>query len=346
VPADVAFVCTASPATQLKLARTADEHREQLIRDIYDGTLWKELPVPEHVRELLKPRLVPDHAGARRLESIVRHRGRLLPRSYWNLGFLANWTGGTMGLYLPELPEYFGNVPVRDIGLLASEGRVSIPVEDGTPAGILDVTGSYFEFVPCDRIDDTNPPTLPCHELDVGQEYFVLMTTSSGLYRYNLGDLVRVTGYAGQAPIIEFLNKGAHVSSLAGEKLTEHQVIMAVERVAAQMAAPLTNCMLAPRWDRPPYYVLHVTQSENTPVQTQRLADVMETALQAVNVEYSGKRHSERLGPVRVNVVPPQFITDLDRKRADRFRRGNEQFKHQYLFVRPGDDAEFPVVNE
>lgn len=346
VPADVSFVCTASPATQLKLARTADEHREQLIRDVHDGTLWDDLPVSGHVREILKPRMLPNHAAAKDLETIVHRTGRLLPRDYWNLGFLANWTGGTMGLYLPELPEYFGDVPVRDVGLLASEGRVSIPVEDGTPAGILDVTGSYFEFVPRDRIDDTNPPAMPCHRLDVGQEYFVLMTTSSGLYRYDLGDLVRVVGYAGQSPIIEFLNKGAHVSSLAGEKLTEHQVILAVERVAAQMALPLTNCILAPHWDRPPHYVLHVPRPAGIPLQTERLAAVMETALQAVNVEYAGKRHSERLGPVRVNVVPPQFIADLDRQRADRFRRGNEQFKHQYLFVRPGDDAEFPAGSE
>lgn len=343
VPADVSFVCTASPATQLKLARTADEHREQLIRDVHDGTLWDALPVSGRVREILKPRMLPDRAAAKELETIVHRTGRLLPRDYWNLGFLANWTGGTMGLYLPALPEYFGDVPVRDVGLLASEGRVSIPVDDGTPAGILDVTGSYFEFVPRDRIDDTNPPAMPCHRLDVGQEYFVLMTTSSGLYRYDLGDLVRVIGYAGQAPIIEFLNKGAHVSSLAGEKLTEHQVILAVERVAAQMAVPLTNCILAPHWDRPPHYVLHVPRPDGIPLQTDRLAAVMETALQAVNVEYAGKRHSERLGPVRVNIVPSQFIADLDRQRADRFRRGNEQYKHQYLFVRPGDDADFPA---
>lgn len=343
VPADVSFVCTASPATQLKLARTADEHREQLIRDVHDGTLWDALPVSGRVREILKPRMLPDRAAAKELETIVHRTGRLLPRDYWNLGFLANWTGGTMGLYLPALPEYFGDVPVRDVGLLASEGRVSIPVDDGTPAGILDVTGSYFEFVPRDRIDDTNPPAMPCHRLDVGQEYFVLMTTSSGLYRYDLGDLVRVVGYAGQAPIIEFLNKGAHVSSLAGEKLTEHQVILAVERVAAQMAVPLTNCILAPHWDRPPHYVLHVPRPDGIPLQTDRLAAVMETALQAVNVEYAGKRHSERLGPVRVNIVPSQFIADLDRQRADRFRRGNEQYKHQYLFVRPGDDADFPA---
>jgi len=341
VPADVAFVVAASPATQIKLARTADDHREQLIRDIYDGRLWPELPVPSSVREQLRPRLKPDPAQAHRLESLVHRHGRLLPRHYWNLSFLGNWTGGTMSLYLPDLPEYFGRAPVRDIGLLASEGRVSIPVDDDTPAGILDVTSNFFEFVPKDRIDEASPPAFRCHELDAAQEYFVLLTTSAGLYRYQLGDVVRVVGRTGQAPIVEFLNKGAHVSSTAGEKLTERQVILAVQRVAAALDIPLAACVLAPHWAQPPFYMLHVAAADR-PVPADHLAAAIDQALQEINVEYAGKRRSDRLGPIRVNLVPAQFLADLDRRRAERYRRGNEQYKHQYLYTRPGDDAEFP----
>ena len=62
--------------------------------------------------------------------------GRLYPRDYWpDLCFLANWTGGTMGAYLRSYPDYFGERPVRDVGLIASEGRMTIPIEDNTPAG-------------------------------------------------------------------------------------------------------------------------------------------------------------------------------------------------------------------
>ena len=35
-----------------------------------------------------------------------------------------------------------------------------------------------------------------------------MLTTAGGLYRYNISDLVRCVGYHGQAPLIEFLNKG------------------------------------------------------------------------------------------------------------------------------------------
>jgi hypothetical protein len=342
MPRDVAFVVAASPATQLKLARTGVEQAESLIRDISDGTLRSDLPVPAGVRRQLAPRLKPDPAAARRLEECIRRHGRLLPRHYWNLSFLANWTGGTMGLYLREFPEYFGEVPVRDVGLLASEGRMSVPVEDGTPAGILDVTGQFFEFIPCERREEASPPTYCCHELEIGREYFLVITTSSGLYRYDLGDVVRVTGYAGQAPVVEFLNKGSHISSLAGEKLTEHQVILAMQQAGADAGVHAPNFVLAPRWGQPPFYMLHVDGvEEGMPAPGQsRLADALERRLCEINVEYASKRHTQRLGPVTVNPLAPGTLDGLDRRRSAMHRRSNEQYKHKYLYCRPGDDHE------
>ena len=344
VPSDVGFLITASPATQLKIAHTADAHREQLIRDVHNGTLSKDLPVPAQVREQLRPRLQASPGEARRLEALVTEHGRLLPRHYWQLGFLANWTGGTMGLYLHDFPEYFGEVPVRDIGLLASEGRLSLPIEDGTPAGILEVTSHFFEFVPRDRIQEESPPTMRSHQLDLGQEYFVLLTTSSGLYRYDLGDLVRVVGYHHQAPVIEFLNKGAHVCSLAGEKLTEHQVILAMEKAAPRLGAHLVSFVLAPQWGRPPHYVLHLDTGDGLEqALLVTLADELEKQLQALNVEYASKRRTDRLGPVRLNLLPAGCLTQLDRRLASRHRQGNEQYKHQYLYPDPATAADFPT---
>jgi hypothetical protein len=342
VPADVAFVITASPATQLKLARTADEHREQLIRDIHDGTLRKNLNVPGHVRKLLQPRLAANPHAARRLESIVRTHRRLLPRHYWNLSFLANWTGGTMGLYLRDFPEFFGDVPVRDVGLLASEGRISIPIDDWTPAGILDVTSHFFEFVPAEEMDSPSRTALRSHQVEVGREYFVILTTSSGLYRYDLGDLVRVVGFADQAPVIEFLNKGAHTCSLAGEKLTERQVILAMEATTQSLDVSLTCFTLAPRWGHPPQYVVHVE-----PVQARIAADLAEELdrqLQRVNIEYASRRASDRLGPVQLNMLPEGFLTCWDAQQANSRRPGNEQYKHRYLLTRPDEDHDLAAA--
>jgi hypothetical protein len=42
--------------------------------------------------------------------------------------------------------------------------------------------------------------------------------------------------------------------------------------------------------------------------------------------------------------LPEGFLARLDHEQAESRRRGNEQFKHRYLYCRPGEDAAFPVT--
>ena len=346
VPKDVAFMITANPATQLKLARAVDAQAERLIRDVRDGTLDTSLPVPPEIRVQLTSRMRPDPPTARRLEAIKECTGRLLPKDYWNLSFLANWTGGTMGLYLAQYAEYFGAAPVRDIGLLASEGRMSIPIADGTAAGVLDVSGNFFEFVPVEEADAERPMVLRAHEVEVGREYEILLTTDAGFYRYRIGDVVRVTAFHGPTPLIEFLHKGANTCSLTGEKLTERQVMLAFEQARAGIEFGAVQFVLTPRWADPPYYVLHVDASGIPNPVAADLAQRMEVALRRVNIEYASKRETDRLGPVRVNVLPEGTLARMHAKRSARRGASNEQYKPQYLYCRPGDDADLPLAGE
>ena len=75
-----------------------------------------------------------------------------------------------MRAYLRGYPEFFGEKPVRDVGLIASEGRMTIPIEDGTPAGILDIRHHYFEFIPEEQADRDAPETVEAADLIEGQE--------------------------------------------------------------------------------------------------------------------------------------------------------------------------------
>ena len=342
IPRDVVFMVTASPATQLRLARTAEQHADRLIRDVADGTLSSSFELPPAIRADIEARLRPDRQAAARLERIASSTGRFRPQDYWRLGFLANWTGGTMGLYLGDFQEFFGDTPVRDIGLLASEGRMSIPIEDGTPAGILDVASNFYEFIPADEYESESPTVLRGHELTVGAEYFILLTTSAGFYRYDIGDRVRVTGFYGEAPLIEFLHKGVHTSSLTGEKLTERQVVLAFERAAKTARTRRQNFVLAPQWGDPPHYRLHLEGEASEMACPAALAEEFERQLQQINIEYASKRTSERLGPVELNLLPPGWLTGHDRECAELRGRANEQYKHRYLYSALEEDAAFP----
>jgi hypothetical protein len=330
---DVAFAITASPATLIQMARTASEFSETLIRDVRDGTLAAEIVPQPLLRRTLSAGLRPDPARAQELARLRDQHGVLRPRDYWRVEFVACWTGGSMGYYLPRLVEWWGPVPVRDIGLLASEGRVSIPLEDNTPVGVLDVTSAVFEFIPAEQVTARAPATISPREVEIGRDYAVVLTNASGLLRYRLDDVVRVHGWLHKAPLVEFLYRAGRVASVAGEKLTENQVVAGVQAARQAVGAADFDFALAPCWGDPPYYRLSCTCLPD-----ERLAGAVDRALCEQNEEYDSRRKSHRLGPLRIRSIPVETIRAMDQRLTAKREATQEQYKRPCLFTSPGED--------
>lgn len=329
-------IIAANPSTILAIARLGDREKSSLIRDIRDGAIDPKWTVPDEVREAIRRKVRRRRVrAARRLEAIVERTGRLLPKDYWpGLQFLANWTGGTMGAYLGGYPEYFGDKPVRDVGLIASEGRFTIPIADGTPAGVLDIQHNYFEFIPEEQADAEEPETAEATELVVGRRYFIVPTTSGGLYRYQIHDLVECVGFEGRAPLLVFLNKGAHFSSLTGEKLSEFQVVAAVNAAQKNLGIKLSSYLLLPSWGDPPRYNLLVETGDlNGAASADRLASEVEAELMRQNAEYENRRATLRLDPIRIRRLPPGAWSDFQRRRLARSGGTVEQYKQPCLLA-------------
>jgi hypothetical protein len=325
----IGMIVTANPSTLVEFARRADRQSESLIRDIHDGSLSCEIP-PE-VRELLRRPIARRNPGrALELQRIVEREGALLPRHAWpDLQVLAVWIGGAVRVYLPQLEALYGPTAIRDHGLSASEGRMTIPLADGTPAGILDFYHHYFEFIPVEEHDSERATVLEAHELEVGRDYYIVLTTSGGLYRYDIHDVVRCVGYEGQAPLIEFLNKGNSFSSLTGEKLSEHQAIRAVEMSLRNLELPIDTFTLAPMMEDKPRYVLLVEPRAHCG-RGAELAEQVQANLARVNEEYRDKFLSGRLLPVSLREVPTGTWNALRNERT-RDRGNFEEYKHLCL---------------
>jgi hypothetical protein len=256
-----------------------------------------------------------------------------LPRDYWpDIQFLSNWLGGTMRAYVRGFPEFFGDKPLRDVGLIASEGRMTIPLEDGTPAGVLDIRHHYFEFIPEDQGDLDMPETIEAVDLVEGKNYYIVLTTAGGLYRYSIHDLVHCVGFHGRAPVIAFLNKGSHFSSLSGEKLSEHQVITAVEEAQRELDLRLRSYLLLPSWSETPFYSLLVEASDLAfEGSGDQLARAVDQNLRGQNLEYANRRDTLRLGPVHTIRVPEGAWLEFQKRRLARSGGTVEQYKQPHL---------------
>ncbi len=332
---NVSQFMAANPSTLVQFARTLDAEKEHLLRDLRDGTLREDLDIPPDVRAWLTGRLSKDAKKSAELAGIAEKTGKLFPTDVWPVeGTVINtWTGGSMGPYLRQLPQYFGTPPLRDLGLLASEGRMTIPMEGGTPSGVLDIWSHYFEFIPEGEIDSSNPTVLGAHELTQDASYYILPTTAYGLYRYHISDLVRVTGFFGRTPLVEFLGKGNRFANLTGEKLSEYHVTRAMDAVSSRVPQPVTAYSLAPIWDdRQPYYGLFLEEPDAADEATlRRFLAEFDTQLGEENIEYAAKRDGKRLGPVRAQVIPAGTWAAWDRDRLAKTGGSPEQYKHPCL---------------
>jgi len=345
---------TATPATVVNFAKLGDRYKESLIRDIRDGDCRPPKELPTETRRAITSRIVKKNPErAKELEAIVARTGHLYPKDYWDLHLVACWLGGTVGGYARHIAEYYGDVPRRDIGLLCSEGRFTIPMEDETPAGVLEISSHYYEFIPEAEIDSKQPVVLEAHELEVGKDYYILLTTSCGLYRYHISDVLRCVGFRGQAPVLEFLNKGQRFSDMEGEKISEHQLVQAAtessEKVGLRLSA-FTAVPVRPEANgesTPPYYALAVEAPEVADQSAaRRFLTAVDEWLSQNNVMYAGKRSDGYLGPPRLVCIPEGSWKAYDQAEIARRGVGEDHYKHPSLVMDEGFLERFERMGE
>ncbi|MFH0964929.1 MAG: GH3 auxin-responsive promoter family protein [Planctomycetota bacterium] len=329
---DVSTICTPLPRTILLLARTAAEHHETLIRDLRDGTLTFFVEPEARLARELRGRVKPDPGTAERLEALRRKSGKLLLTDLWpRLSLLACWKGGPLRNHLARFADYFGELPVRDIGLVASEGRITIPMTSEGSAGLLDLTGNFYEFIPVEDADSSSPTALLAYELERDRSYYVVLTTSGGLYRYNINDIVRVVDFHFQAPVIDFENKGTGVTSIMGEKISEFQVVQAVGEALQDPGRSVDMFTVVPQWADPPFYAVLMEEGVIQAQPERDFVTAFDSVLQRLNIQYEAERKLNRLGPARLWTVP---AGTWDRYRDAKIRLRDaapEQYKHIYL---------------
>jgi hypothetical protein len=169
--------------------------------------------------------------------------------SFWpELRLISCWGDGHAEMGIAQLQSRFPGVQIQRKGLLATEGVISIPFSERRP---LAVQSHFFEF-----IEDGGEVRL-AHQLRHCGEYEVAVTTAGGLWRYRLGDRIRVTNFVGRTPCVQFLERTGGISDRAGEKLSESFVAGVFHEVMNGQPQP-GFALIAPDEDKSGYgYTLY-----------------------------------------------------------------------------------------
>lgn len=154
--------------------------------------------------------------------------GKLWP----NARYIRCITTGSMQQYYKKLKNYAGEIPLLGGEYFASECCVGINLDSMQPPELTRFTilptSAYFEFLPFDVThDDTlfGKETVDISGVEVGKTYEVVVTTYRGLYRYRLGDVVKVVGFHNSSPEVELVMRAPKSSN---EIMTERDLMRAV----------------------------------------------------------------------------------------------------------------------
>lgn len=334
---DVGWIMLMNPGTLIRLAEIGETNSDTLLKDLSDGTLSKKFEMPDAIRtELQNKHLKPRPAAASRLAKLASSTGRLIPRDYWNLPAISCWLGGTAGFQSRYLSDYFGDAPQRDMGLVSSEGRHSIPLADTNPWGVPSIQSGFYEFVPATNAMTDFPEVLDGHELEEGHEYRLVMSTAAGYYRFDIGDIVKCRGFIGQAPQLEFVQKSARVGDLEGEKLTEHQVVEAAHKAAANVGINLTLITAVPRRlknKQPRYDFLAEAADVETEANGRRFLSELDAELEKLNFLWKARRKEGVLQSPHLIMLGKNEWDRCIQAEVDRRGTGDYQYKHPGLVV-------------
>lgn len=225
-------------------------------------------------------------------EECLKHLGGWRPEKWWpHLDTISCWADGPSGPFAPRIKDLFPGVALQPKGLLATEGVTTIPVRGRYP---LAYRSHYFEFLGHDN------EVFAAWELKKDQAATVLLTTGSGLTRYRTNDTVRVTGFMGSVPCLQFLGREGVVDH-RGEKL-EWSFLTSVLRQVEGFA------MLAFEEDG---YLLFVDNSQSAERRREQVQEVEDALLGCYT--YADCRHLGQLQALRGYVIAGDAFAQFER---------------------------------
>lgn len=296
---DTTYLATANPSTVLILQQHLEQCTEALLSGLENGSFMAGRTLPDTLRVLLRAHLRARPRRAAWLRKRWQENGRLTIADIWpRIRLLGTWTSGSCGMALESVRALLpSGITVMDLGYLASEFRGTVPLYANDAGGLPTLRENYFEFVEQTAWEAGRREFLGLHQLRQGENYYVFITTRTGLYRYDMNDIIIVTGYFRRTPMLRFVQKGKGVTSITGEKLYESQALIAWERSLASAGRRAEFFVLTADIAAARYRAYVQLDNAN---ELGELAARLDAELCAQNVEYRDKRMSGRLKPVEV----------------------------------------------
>ncbi len=302
---DISGIVTANPSSILKVCEIIEADQELLLDALKRRTVDQLLPAAAPaVTEIFK-KIDPEHV--QNLLMARQSQEQLNPNDVWpKLAAVACWSGGSCGIALGKLRRKLPDkVKIVEYGYAASEFMGTFNFDARTNVCMPLITEHFYEFVRRADWDEDRPKFLSIQDLIAGREYYIFVTTQSGLYRYDINDLLLAKPGVSNCLGLSFLQKGRGVTNITGEKLSEHQVIAAASKSIETLGLTTSGYIFLANENSARYDFFIETEGN---LDLDALAEITENSLIVANSEYADKRASGRLHPLVARRLKPGAI--------------------------------------
>jgi hypothetical protein len=179
---------------------------------------------------------------------------------------------------------------------------------------------TFWEFIPVDEPEDNEPKTKLLHELEEGRSYEVVLTNMSGLYRYRLEDVVKLTGFWHELAQVQYeYRRGTLSISAQAEKVTEKDLATAIgrtEKALPKDSGKVVDYTVAIDMKADPvrYTVFFETEGNEDLVTEEILnkcADAFEESMQETNPDWMYYRGRSNIGKAEIALVKRGTFEEL-----------------------------------
>lgn len=173
----------------------------------------------------------------------------------------------------------------------ASEGFFAVQSSwESTAMMLLLDIGVFYEFIPIEESDSSNPEVYPIWEIEPGRTYELVITACNGLWRYRMGDTVMIEQLN---PVkIKIAGRTSSFINAFGEELMVHNADHAISSAEQATGAQVLNYTAAPIFATSTSQGRHewLVEFATNPLSIEKFAAALDASLKSVNSDYEAKR--------------------------------------------------------
>lgn len=165
--------------------------------------------------------------------------------------------------------------------------------------------GIFYEFIPMKEFHAENPPVYTMQDVKIGENYAILISTNSGLWRYLIGDTVEFTSVLPHR--IKITGRTKHFINIFGEEVLVHNTDQAIKEACVATDATISDYTVGPMFMSDENSGGHqwIIEFIKSPKDIEEFRDILDSNLRQINSDYDAKRHKDIiLKKLKLNVVP------------------------------------------